>query len=188
MLTLLWRAPRPYWSKADRKKMLKQIAESFSESCEASNTFGRNIVRGKMMVWRIPAEQFSSSNNPCYCLRVDWVHREPEDFHIILIIVTTTIIIALSSIVGKNNLLNFMFSPQVSILFQHLLSSKFWTFSEYFFETSNYRVLCWQQQQNGPEAQLLCVFLHTICLETLRLSSWLKRFSLKPLMPRWMST
>ena len=70
-----------------------------------------------MMVWRIPAEQFSSSNDPCYCLRVDWVHREPEDFHIILIIVTTTIIIALSSIVGKNNLLNFMFSPQVSILY-----------------------------------------------------------------------
>ena len=91
---------------------------------------------------RIPAEQFSSPNDPCYCLRVDWVHREPEDSHIILIIVTTTIIIALSSIVGKNNLLNFMFSPQVSILFQHLLSSEFWTFSEYSFETSNYRVLC----------------------------------------------
>ena len=45
------------------------------------------------MVWRIPAEQFSSSNDPCYCLRVDGVHREPEDFHIILIIVATTIII-----------------------------------------------------------------------------------------------
>ena len=95
------------------------------------------------MVWGIPAEQFSSSNDSCYCLRVDGVHREPEDFHIILIIVTTTIIIALSSIVGKGNLLNFMsFLPQVSFLFQHLLSSKFWTFSEYFFETSNYRVLC----------------------------------------------
>ena len=155
--------------------------------CEASNTFGRNVVRGKKMVRRIPAEQFSSPNDPCYCLRVDWVHREPEDFHIILIIVTTTIIIALSSIVGKGNLLNFMFFPQVSFLFQHILSSKFWTFSEYFFETSNYRVLCWQQQQNGHQAQLLCVFLHTICLETLRLSSWLKRFSLKPHMPRWMS-
>ena len=64
------------------------------------------------MVWRIPAEQFSSSNDPCYCLRVDGVHREPEDFHIILIIVTTTIIIALSSIVGKGNLLNSMFFPQ----------------------------------------------------------------------------
>ena len=61
------------------------------------------------MVWRIPAEQFSSSNDPCYCLRVDWVHREPEDFHIILIIVTTTIIIALLSIVGKGNLLNSIF-------------------------------------------------------------------------------
>ena len=63
------------------------------------------------MVWRIPAEQFSSSNDPCYCLRVDWVHREPEDFHIILIIVTTTIIIALSSIVGKGILFNSMFFP-----------------------------------------------------------------------------
>ena len=36
------------------------------------------------MVWRIPAEQFSPSNDPGYCLRVDRVHSKPEDFRWIL--------------------------------------------------------------------------------------------------------
>ena len=33
-----------------------------------------------VVVWRIPAEQFSSSNDPGYCLRVDWVDGKPADF------------------------------------------------------------------------------------------------------------
>ena len=33
-----------------------------------------------MVVWRIPAEQFCPSNDPGYCLRVDWMDGKPEDF------------------------------------------------------------------------------------------------------------
>ena len=32
-----------------------------------------------MVVWRIPAEQFCPSNDPGYCLRVDWMDGKPED-------------------------------------------------------------------------------------------------------------
>ena len=33
-----------------------------------------------LVVWRIPAEQFSPSNDPGYCLRVDWMDGKPEHF------------------------------------------------------------------------------------------------------------